>query len=154
VIPVHMPPLRERREDIPLLAERFLRRFAKEMSKPVEGISTAAMQKLVAFRWPGNVRELENVIERAVALETSPVVLPERLPDFAPGAESQGSADEATLPAGFSLDDHIHQLEGRYLRRALGEAGGDRATAARLLGATPRSLRYLIQKHEPSATGE
>ncbi len=81
VIPIRLPPLRERRDDIPLLADHFLEGFRKEMGKGVAKISEAAMSRLLRYHWPGNVRELENVIERAVALETTPTVLPERLPE-------------------------------------------------------------------------
>jgi two-component system, NtrC family, response regulator PilR len=145
VIPVRTPPLRERREDIPLLAEHFTERFARQMGKPVAKVSADAMQLLRAFHWPGNVRQLENVIERAVALETSEAVLPERLPD----SIRQPERDEA-LPAigdGFSLDAFLLSVEARLLRQALDRAAGDRAEAARLLGVSARSLRYLIQKH-------
>jgi two-component system response regulator PilR (NtrC family) len=145
VIPVRTPPLRERREDIPLLAEHFTERFARQMGKTVAKVSADAMQLLRAFHWPGNVRQLENVIERAVALETTEAVLPERLPD----GIRQPERDEA-LPAigdGFSLDAFLLSVEARLLRQALDHAAGDRAEAARLLGVSARSLRYLIQKH-------
>jgi two-component system, NtrC family, response regulator PilR len=144
VIPIHVPALRERREDVPLLAEHFLQRFSKEMQKAVTRISSEAMVRLVSYSWPGNVRELENVIERAVALETSPAILPERLPDLILGQPANGGDQ---LHEGFSLDEHLHAIEGRLLRRALGQAAGDRGAAARLLGVTPRSLRYLLTKH-------
>jgi two-component system response regulator PilR (NtrC family) len=152
VIPIVVPPLRERREDIPLLAAHFLARFSQEMSKPVKKISEQAMGRLMQYAWPGNVRELENVIERAVALETTPVVLPDRLPESllsAPVAPSTMAPPPATpeLAQGFSLDRHLESIEAELLRAALEQAGGNRATAARLLGVTPRSLRYLIRKH-------
>jgi two-component system, NtrC family, response regulator PilR len=146
VIPVLVPPLRQRPEDIPLLAAHFLERFTREMGKAIGKISEEAMERLIHHSWPGNVRELENVIERAVALETSPVVLPERLPELV--ARVVPPADD--LPGfgdGFSLDAHLQELEGDLLRRALARSDGDRAGAANLLGVTPRSLRYLIRKH-------
>jgi two-component system response regulator PilR (NtrC family) len=80
VIQMRLPPLRDRREDIPLLAEHFLAKYSEQMDKPVHSISNEAIALLQAYGWPGNVRELENVIERAVALEQSPTVLPESLP--------------------------------------------------------------------------
>ena len=92
VIPIHTPPLRERREDIPLLAEHFTARFAQQMGKRVAKVSEEAMALLQAYSWPGNVRQLENVIERAVALETTEAVLPERLPDGDPAAGAVGAA--------------------------------------------------------------
>ncbi len=142
VIPIQVPPLRERREDIPVLAEHFLRRFGQAMARPVSHISTETMQRLIGYSWPGNVRELENVVERAVALETTPTVLPERLP-----VEMWRRADVAELHDGFSLDDHLRAVESDLLRKALDQAQGDRALTARLLGVSPRSLRYLLSKH-------
>jgi two-component system, NtrC family, response regulator PilR len=152
VIPIHVPALRERREDVPLLAEHFLKRFSSEMGKPVTRLSSEAMSRLVGYSWPGNVRELENVIERAVALETSPAILPERLPDTILGQRQPSQAEH--LQDGFSLDDHLLTIEGRLLRKALDQAVGDRAQAARLLGITPRSLRYLISKHRAGDDSE
>jgi two-component system response regulator PilR (NtrC family) len=124
------------------------------MSKAVTKISEEAMMRLVHYSWPGNVRELENVIERAVALETSPAVLAERLPEalLAPATTAAGSSAEV-LALGFSLDRHLQSIEAELLRRALDQAQGNRATAAQLLGVTPRSLRYLIRKHGSPAQG-
>jgi len=147
VIPINVPPLRERRDDIPLLAEHFLRAFSQEMGKDVTGFAPDALDRLVAYGWPGNVRELENVVERAVALETTDVIRSEQLPEtmLSPGA---GAADAPDLREGFSLDAHLSSVEVELLRRALDQAGGDRGLAARLLGITPRSLRYLLSKHQ------
>jgi two-component system response regulator PilR (NtrC family) len=146
VIPIRLPALRERKEDIPLLAEQFLRRFAHEIGKQVTQISTEAMHALVAYAWPGNVRELENVIERAVALEPTPMVRAERLPE---ALLKRADGDE-TLPEltnGFSLDDYLKSVEQSLLRKALAQSGGDRTEACRLLGVSPRSLRYLVHKY-------
>jgi two-component system response regulator PilR (NtrC family) len=115
------------------------------MGRPAERISDEAMRRIVEYSWPGNVRELENVIERAVALETGPVIGVERLPDALRFGAPQG--DSVRLTEGFSLDDHVRSVEGDLVRRALEEAGGNRSTACRLLGLSPRSLRYLIRKH-------
>ncbi len=118
MIPLHLPPLRERREDIPLLAEHFLPRYAGPMGKDVRAISQDAHDLLRAYDWPGNVRELENVIERAVALEQTPTVLPETLPEHirarrlsaaSPAMSAAGMpvAGAPTLPelgAGFDLE--------------------------------------------------
>jgi DNA-binding NtrC family response regulator len=119
------------------------------MSKPVAKISTEAMTRLEQYPWPGNVRELENVIERAVALETSSAILAERLPkqmSYADAAASGGAGGEP-LAAGFSLDEHLRTIEANLVRRALEQSGGDRALACSLLGISPRSLRYLLEKH-------
>jgi transcriptional regulator with PAS, ATPase and Fis domain len=154
VIPIRIPPLRERREDIPLLAHFFLERFNTAMGKRVVEISKEAMQTLTTYGWPGNVRELENVMERAVALETTEAVLAERLPE---NLRDGGSAPRTpSLADGFSLDNYMQTLESELVQRALAQAGGDRARASQILGITPRSLRYLIQKHrlEPLPAGE
>ena len=107
-------------------------------------ISPEAMVRLERYSWPGNVRELENVIERAVALETTPMVLADRLPD------SLASANGHPAPVfheGFRLDDYLLSLERELVRNALRQAGGDRGGACQLLGINSRSLRYLIAKH-------
>ena len=145
VIPIHAPPLRERREDIPILAQHFFERFARAMDKRVAKISDAALEALKRYSWPGNVRELENVIERAVALETTEAVLPERLPEAIRASGRVGEV--ALLGPGFSLDDHLRSIEARLLLEALERAAGDRGRAAAILGVSPRSLRYLLQKH-------
>jgi len=145
VIPIRTPPLRERREDIRLLAEHFLQRFSRQMGKSVARLTEEAIVSLERYGWPGNVRELENVIERAVALETSTAVGPERLPEALREPKRKESAP--LIGPGFSLDTHLKEVEAQLLEEALETAGGDRAGAARLLGVSPRSLRYLVQKH-------
>jgi len=151
VIPLRMPPLRERREDIPLLAEHFLARYSQQMGKSVGRISSEAMQALVKYSWPGNVRELENVVERAVALESTPTVLAERLPGT---LTSDLHARTAELGPGFDLDRYLFALEADLLSKALEQAAGDRSRAAAILGVKPRSLRYLIRKHGVVGTGD
>jgi two-component system response regulator PilR (NtrC family) len=146
VIPIRTPSLRERREDIPLLAEHFAHRYAAEMGKKVAKISDQAMGLLNRYAWPGNVRELENVMERAVALEVTEAILPERLPDSLRGGGG-ASLPGVQIGPGFNLDEHLRILESQLLMQALDKAQGDRGEAARILGVTPRSLRYLIQKH-------
>jgi two-component system response regulator PilR (NtrC family) len=145
VIPIQTPPLRERREDIRLLAQHFLERFARQMAKDVAKLSEAALARLERYSWPGNVRELENVIERAVALETTAAVLPERLPALLQGRDR--SDPGPPIGPEFSLDAHLQAVERRFLAEALTRSGGDRSEAARLLGVNARRLRYLLQKH-------
>jgi two-component system response regulator PilR (NtrC family) len=145
VIPIRTPPLRERREDIRLLAEHFLEKFSRQMGKSVARLTEEAIVSLERYGWPGNVRELENVIERAVALETSTAVGPERLPEAL--REPKRNESAPLIGPGFSLDTHLKEVEAQLLEEALETAGGDRAGAARLLGVSPRSLRYLVQKH-------
>src|ERR1700738_2473118 len=122
VIPVHLPSLRERREDIPLLARHFLEKFRKVMEKPVESISPEAMSRLESYDWPGNVRELENTMERAVALETTwevtLLVLPDRIAGYSGTPVTTG--DGAVFPTeGVDFEKEIAQAERRYLQAAL-----------------------------------
>jgi two-component system response regulator PilR (NtrC family) len=154
VIPIHMPPLRERREDIPVLADHFLARSSESTGKKIGKISDETMEHLVAYDWPGNVRELMNVIERAVALETAAVVLPERLPDK---IREFGRADSSFLPPpegpsivpdeGIDFGERVASLERDLLRAAMDKAGGVQTKAARLLRMNLRSFRYLLQKY-------
>jgi two-component system response regulator PilR (NtrC family) len=153
VIPIDVPALRERREDIPVLAKHFLRAFASEMGKEVSGFTPEAMERLVGYAWPGNVRELENAVERAVALETDHVIRVEQLPETTRDRLTPaGTGSVAEFSEGFSLDAHLSSVEADLLRRALQQAAGDRSQAARILGITPRSLRYLISKHQAGAS--
>ena len=155
VIPIHLPPLRERREDIPLLAREFLERFSKSMNKKVEGIDSEAMRRLEVYDWPGNVRELENTVERAVALESSSRVSVEALPDrvrnyFQETVPQNGHNGNgiALPPDGLSLEDHIREVERSYLLAALERSGGVRTRAAELLKMTYRSFRHYAKKYE------
>jgi two-component system response regulator PilR (NtrC family) len=156
VIPLRLPSLRERIEDIPLLAEHFVAKFAEQMKKPVLGISGAAMACLQAHTWPGNVRELENAMERAVALERTPSILPESLPEAPRGAESgapapplaSGATAPSTLPEkGFDLEQHVQHLEREYIAEALRRSNGVKVKAAELLGMSFRSFRYYMKKY-------
>jgi len=148
VIPIVLPPLRERREDIPLLAEHFLAKYAEQMGKPIQGIARGAMELLLQHEWPGNIRELENVIERAVALEATPAILSESLPPSIRGAEPRNGAPTDALPdSGFDLEAHVKQIERGYIAQALQRAGGVQVKAAELLGMSFRSFRYYVKKY-------
>jgi two-component system response regulator PilR (NtrC family) len=154
VIPIQVPALRERREDIPLLTRHFLERFRKTMEKPIEGIAPEAMTKLEAYDWPGNVRELENTMERAVALETgkeiSVRVLPERivLGYAGPAAGALMASQTLEFPEeGVDFEKVIATTERRYLQAALERAGGVRTRASDLLKITYRSFRHYAKKH-------
>ncbi len=150
VIPIRLPPLRERREDIPLLAEHFLAKYAEQMQKPVTGISRPAMELLMQHDWPGNIRELENVLERAVALEATPTVLDESLPPSIRGggpARSAGPTSTDLPDGGFDLEAHVKEIERGYLAQALEQAGGVQVKAAELLGMSFRSFRYYVKKY-------
>lgn len=155
VIPVHLPPLRERREDIPLLTRNFLERFRKSTGKNIEGIEPKAMERLEAYDWPGNVRELENTIERAVALETDKRIslegLPERILLYYQNhfAERQLTERPKQLipEGGIDLEKHIAEMERAYLLGALECAGGVRIKASQLLKMTYRSFRHYAKKY-------
>jgi two-component system response regulator PilR (NtrC family) len=149
VIPIVLPRLRERREDIPLLADHFLAKYAEQMEKPITSIARSAMDLLLQHEWPGNIRELENVIERAVALEATPAILPESLPPgirlgFTP---RNGSAHDSLPDSGFDLEAHVKEIERGYIAQALERAGGVQVKAAELLGMSFRSFRYYVKKY-------
>jgi DNA-binding NtrC family response regulator len=148
VFPITIPPLRERREDIPALVVLFLAKFAAEQGTPVKAIADGAMKKLMEYFWPGNVRELENVIERSLVLAAGSTLQPEDIRlDHAPSramkheANSNGNGD-AFLPEGVSLEQHEQSL----IREALRRAGGNKSQAARLLGLTRNALRYRLSQ--------
>jgi len=150
VIPMRVPPLRERPEDIPVLAEHFVARFAEQMGKPVTGISGGALTLLKHHNWPGNIRELENAMERAVALERTPMVLPDSLPEQlnrAPGDAPTVAPADAFPDAGFDLERHVQGIEREYIAEALRRAGGVKVKAAELLGMSFRSFRYYTKKY-------
>lgn len=154
VIAIHLPPLRERREDILLLAEHFLAKHREQMGKPVTGFTPEAAERLESFDWPGNVRQLEHAIERAVALERSPLIqeagLPTEVrqrPDAPAGAATQGRP--ADLPEeGLDLQRLLETQEREFVVRALERSDGRHDRAAKLLGLSPRQLRYLLDKYE------
>ena len=160
VIQVHLPPLRDRREDVPLLADHFLTKYAKAAGKTVNAISHEAHELLAAYAWPGNVRELENVVERAVALEQTPLVLPESLPTQvrtlggtlskgvgspAPSAPA-ASAGLPDLKEGFDLEALGEEFYRHYIALALERSGGVQTRAAEMLGMSFRSFRYYAKK--------
>jgi len=140
VVPLNIPALRERRQDIPFLANHFLKKLAPDAGSRVESITPAAMEKLVAYHWPGNVRELENVIERSLVMchGTQLDVADIKLED-APRHKPQ-SDQPHFLPEGLSLDEYEQEL----IREALSRADGNKSQAARLLGLTRNALRYRL----------
>ena len=153
VIPIHLPPLRERREDIPLLARAFLERFRKSMEKAVEGLEPHALRLLEAYDWPGNVRELENTIERAVALESGKSISVKSLPDkISSAVVAAGSlaTEESKLvpPEGLDFDKRIAEIERAYLRGALSQSGGVGTRAAELLRISYRSFKHYAKKYK------
>jgi two-component system response regulator PilR (NtrC family) len=149
VIPIGLPPLRERREDIPLLAEHFLVKYSQQMEKAVTVVSREAMDLLLHHDWPGNIRELENAMERAVALEATPAILPDSLPTTIRRDAHKPAAGtiEALPESGFDLEAHVQQIERDYIAEALRRADGVQVKAADLLGMSFRSFRYYVKKY-------
>ena len=149
VIPISLPPLRERREDIGLLAEHFLAKYNEQMGKEIAAISQQALELLRQYDWPGNIRELENVMERAVALEPTPTILSDSLPSIIRGNAPHvpTSTAEGLPAAGFDLEAHVKEIERGYIAEALKKAGGVQVKAAELLGMSFRSFRYYVKKY-------
>jgi two-component system, NtrC family, response regulator PilR len=152
VIQIRLPSLRQRRADIPFLADAFIAKFAEEQNSPVAGIDDEAMRRLVGYDWPGNVRELENIIERGVTLATGTIldveVLPPELSDGS--ALPRGSADLAALhtfpPEGLNLEATLEEIERQLLGQALERTSGRKKKAAELLQLSFRSFRYRCAK--------
>jgi two-component system response regulator PilR (NtrC family) len=148
VIRIEVPTLSARREDIPDLAQFFLARCAAEHGKEIRGFSPDVLRALDVYSFPGNVRELENIVERAVALASSPLIGLGDLPHEVGGASARPTPRLLDLPdEGCNLDDVLGELERRLIVQALERTGGMRANAARVLGVSVRSLRYRLQKH-------
>ena len=145
VIQIGLPPLRERTEDIPLLVQHFVERYAAEVGKPVRGFSDAALARLASHPFPGNVRELENLVERAVALCTSETIGPESLPPSVLEPAAKGAAPKLPLD-GANLDALVNEFERGLLEEALRQARGVKKRAAVLLGISFRSFRYRLEK--------
>jgi two-component system response regulator PilR (NtrC family) len=146
VIPIHLPPLRQRREDIPLLVEFFLRKYSQTLGQPVRPISVEAMKVLEAYEWPGNVRELENSIERALALATSDRLTTRDLPPHLLQHESR-LTEELVLPeGGLDLESHLDAIRRLLMEQALERTTGVQTAAAELLKMSFRSFRYYAKK--------
>jgi two-component system response regulator PilR (NtrC family) len=161
VIPIRVPGLRERREDVPLLANHFLKKYAPGAGKSIHGVAAASLETLSGYDWPGNVRQLENTIERAVALETTSelrVELPAERPKaraVAAGAETAMNttttmtvAAGSVLPEGVNMENYVAQIERSLLQSALGQTHGVQVRAADVLGISYRSFRHLMKKYE------
>jgi two-component system response regulator AtoC len=146
VVPVHLPQLRARREEIPQLAAHLLDRHAQRLHVPVNAIAPDAMEALLAYTWPGNIRELENVIERALVLTDGSVISLDDLPE----AVRRPAPEGTTLPGDgddLSVKRHGARLERHLIQLALDRTGGNKTAAAELLELSPRALRYKIQEY-------
>lgn len=152
VINIQIPPLRSRKEDIPLLANYFLKKYSKELEKNVSEISSYAMDCLLTYQFPGNVRELENIIEKGVALAKSSIMLPEslELSKFKIEEQEKSSIEytpDFHIPAeGIQLEEIMAGFETQYLSEALKISKGSMKQAAKLLGISYRSIRHRLQK--------
>ncbi len=144
VVAIHLPPLRDRKSDIPILAEHFLERSAAANKKTVRRFSPGALDLLMTYPWPGNVRELENAVERAVLVCTGTILYPYHLP---PNIQASGRG-KGHAP---SLRSAVAQLEKELLTEALANAGGNQSRAARLLGISERMVRYKTRKYHLEA---
>jgi two-component system, NtrC family, response regulator PilR len=147
VITIELPPLRERADDIVMLADYFLENQARELERPGLRFSAEALALLKTYRFPGNVRQLQNIVERAATLADQDLLGPESLPPAMRGIAEATDAPPIQLVAGFSLERYLDQLERRYLVEGLKKAGGAKMKAAELLGLSFRSFRYRAAKH-------
>jgi transcriptional regulator with PAS, ATPase and Fis domain len=141
VIDVELPPLRSRREDIPLLVQHFIDRLGKEPKKKISGVSEDCLKILINYSWPGNVRELENIVQRAMTLCQHEVILPEDLPT-AILQEAEENPIQKGLREGYTLD----QLEKEYIKRVLIEVGGNKSRAAEKLGLDRKTLYRKLEE--------
>jgi two-component system response regulator PilR (NtrC family) len=155
VIPIRVPSLRERREDIPLLANHFLKKYATAAHKSILRLDNTSIDALSAYEWPGNVRQLENTIERAVALEATNelhVELPAERPKARAAAAAAGGSpvpgSSCTLPEGIGMETFVAEIEKSLLQNALEQTGGVQVRAADALGISYRSFRHLMKKYE------
>ena len=152
VIQIVVPALRDRREDIPILARHFLTKFAEKMGKRPPRIEGEAMRALISYDFPGNVRELENILERATIIETKDVISLDSLP---PNVTKMVSREDVVIPfspdfldgEGVSIDAEMDRLEKSMLLKALEKTGGNKTEAAKLLNISFRSMRYRLEKH-------
>jgi two-component system, NtrC family, response regulator PilR len=156
VIPIRVPPLRERREDIPLLANHFLKKYASAAGRSILRVNAPSLDSLCGYEWPGNVRQLENTVERAVALEITDelhVELPAERPKARAAAASANGGTlpevgaDVTLPEGIGMESYVAGIERSLLQSALNQSSGVQTKAADVLGISYRSFRHLMKKY-------
>jgi two-component system response regulator PilR (NtrC family) len=156
VIPIRVPPLRERREDIPLLANHFLKKYASAAGRSILRVHRGSLDSLCGYEWPGNVRQLENTVERAVALETTDelrVEIPAERPKARAAAAAAGAGalpeigGDLRLPDGVGMENYVAGIERSLLQSALNQSGGVQTKAADVLGISYRSFRHLMKKY-------
>ena len=144
---IHLPPLRDRDQDILLLAEHFLQRFAREQNKTITALSPQAREKLQSYHYPGNVRELETIMARSVALENTSCITPSSLIIYEQPQAGQQNAQEKVLSQKMSLDEYLEHEDRRILLSALERTGGHKGQAAELVGLSFRQFRYRLSKY-------
>jgi two-component system, NtrC family, response regulator AtoC len=165
VVSVMLPPLRNRREDIPALVDSFLAKVSSKLSLPICEMSPEALQLLLTYSWPGNVRELENCIERGVVLCQSSVIEPNDLPPAVVARKNNigqvqfhtsvpEDAEEGTLPEDLSIKTRVRQLEERLIAKALSQTGGNRTHAAKVLEISHRALLYKLKEYGMENVGK
>lgn len=146
VLSLVMPPLRKRKEDLPLLVSHFIKKYCQEMGRKTKRIAPEAMNVFESYPWPGNVRELENVIERVVAIEERGIITRDSLPEELLAPHKKPDTTYLFEP-GFSLNSHLDDIAKNYIKQARQAAGGKLRETASLLGISYRTLRYLIDKY-------
>lgn len=146
VIPLHLPPLRERKEDIPVLTKHFIEKYSREFGKEIKTISAYALELLMQYPFPGNIRELENIIERSVALETSNIILPENLILSQEVAKKEGDTLSELTDTGINLNEELEKFEKALIEKALLKAQGSKTRASELLKISYDSLHYRTEK--------
>jgi two-component system response regulator AtoC len=154
VVQIHLPPLRERREDIPLLVDHFVRKFARECGKEVRGVSAGARDLLSRYDWPGNIRELENMIQRAVVLSTGPTL---QLQDFPLEVAMPHAGSRLTEETGLPLKEACDQFERQYVLRVLDRVKWNVSEAARILGVHRNTIVTKLSAwglHRPGGQGD
>jgi transcriptional regulator with PAS, ATPase and Fis domain len=147
VVSIIMPPLRTRKEDIPIYVDHFIRVYSKDHQKSIKGISQKAMDELLSYSWPGNVRELQNVIERAVVIAEEELILPEHLPF---SIQSVDYKDDTPPPIdeNLSLSQNLERVEEYIIKRALLRFSGNRKLAATFLGISEKALQQKIRRYK------
>jgi two-component system, NtrC family, response regulator PilR len=146
VIPLQLPPLRERKEDIPVLTKHFIEKYSREFGKEIKTISVYALELLMQYPFPGNIRELENIIERSIALETSNIILPENLVLSKDVRQGEATAIPELTDAGLNFNEELARFEKLLIEKAMEKAGGSKTRAAELLKISYDSLHYRSEK--------